>query len=515
MRISTETAVGFFIIIAAALFFYMSYQVGSFRFDRITYNTYYIYFNDVSGLAKKADIKIAGVKVGWVDSLELVNDGQQVKAVMMINKSYPLHADAYGIVRQEGFLGTKHLELMPGDPRQPTLPSGSMLVRPNRSPATVDEMMHQFSEIATNIQSIVSSLTGAIGGPDGERTMREMVRNLEETARHLASFTHRLDRVTRENEGNLQDILTNLQRAIPQLSENIQRNVDTVAHVLDRDFNRMATELERGMTPIRETVQKINDGKGILGQLVNDEQASEDLRFALGGIKTYFDKVDKLKIIFDIHTESMCGPIQGRLLTDEAKSYANIRIHTTEDYFYMVGLIGTRNGVVSRYDEKRNWFDGECHELIPDDLHLSDNKKLKYAQTRRYKVRTLDKMLFNVQFGKIFGNFAFRFGLFDSTGGVGMDIDIPFGIADLRWVTTFEAFDFSGVNRYYEEISDISRPHLKWLNRMFFTKNIYFTFGADDFISRNNKNAFFGVGIRFIDDDIKYLLSRVTIMAPT
>ncbi len=493
----------------------MSYQVGSFRFDRITYNTYIVYFNDVSGLAKKADVKIAGVKVGWVDSLELVNAGQQVKATLMVNKNYILHTDAYAIVRQEGFLGTKHLELIPGDPLQPTLPSGSMLVRPNRSPVTVDEMMHQFSEIATNIQSVVSSLSSALGGKEGERSLRDMVHRLEESAQHLSSFTGRMDRITRENEGNITTILSSLQQEIPQLSDTIRRNVETIGRAVDRDFNRIATELERGIEPLRETIEKINTGKGVMGQLINDEQTSEDLKFALGGIKNYFDKVDKLKIIFDIHTESMCGPIQGRLMTDEAKSYANIRIHTTEDYFYLVGLIGTRNGVVTRFDETRNWFNGDCHELIPDDLHLSDNKKLKYAQTRRYKVRTLDKMLFNVQFGKIFGNFAFRFGLFDSTGGIGMDIDIPFGVADLRWVTTFEAFDFSGINRYYEEISDMSRPHLKWLNRMFFTKNIYFTFGADDFISRNNKNAFFGIGIRFIDDDIKYLLSRVTIMAPT
>jgi hypothetical protein len=41
--------------------------------------------------------------------------------------------------------------------------------------------------------------------------------------------------------------------------------------------------------------------------------------------------------------------------------------------------------------------------------------------------------------------------------------------------------------------------------------NIYMTFGADDFISRRNANAFFGCGVRFGDDDIKYLASRIAI----
>jgi hypothetical protein len=40
-------------------------------------------------------------------------------------------------------------------------------------------------------------------------------------------------------------------------------------------------------------------------------------------------------------------------------------------------------------------------------------------------------------------------------------------------------------------------------------RNLYFAFGADDFISRHNANAFFGGGIRFGDDDLKYFFSSL------
>jgi hypothetical protein len=52
------------------------------------------------------------------------------------------------------------------------------------------------------------------------------------------------------------------------------------------------------------------------------------------------------------------------------------------------------------------------------------------------------------------------------------------------------------------------RPHLKWMNRIFFLNNLYFVFGADDFVSSTNANAFWGLGIRFGDDDMKYILSK-------
>ena len=42
-------------------------------------------------------------------------------------------------------------------------------------------------------------------------------------------------------------------------------------------------------------------------------------------------------------------------------------------------------------------------------------------------------------------------------------------------------------------------------------KNIYTTFGVDDLFSKNNANPFFGGGIRFNDDDLKYFLSSLPI----
>ena len=185
MRIKTETAVGLFIIIATLVFLYMSYQLGSFRFDKIKYNTFSVYFNDISGLSKKSDVKIAGVKVGWVDEVDLINESQQVKAIIMIDKKYQLYSDAHAVVRQEGLLGSKYLELNPGDPLLPTLSPGSMLTRPSIGPVAVDQMLRQFKGIASNLESVTESMRGAIGGPEGEEKLRSLVNNLQQATNDL------------------------------------------------------------------------------------------------------------------------------------------------------------------------------------------------------------------------------------------------------------------------------------------------------------------------------------------
>jgi phospholipid/cholesterol/gamma-HCH transport system substrate-binding protein len=521
LRIQTETAVGVFILIATAIFLYMSYQVGSFRFDRLRYNTYTVYFSDISGVSKKSDVKIAGVKVGWVDAVDLINEGQQVKATLMIDKKYVLYNNAHAIVRQEGLLGSKYLEIVSGDPLLSILPSGSMLTGPSRGPVPIDELLQQFKNIAGNVEEFTSSFKSALGGQEGEDKLKSLFGNLKDAAERFAAFAQSAEQMMRRNEGNvdmilsdMKTVLQDLKSEIPRLSSNLQQNFERISTVLDRDFNRVANQFENVGAPLGEIAHKISEGRGLLGQLINDEGTAQDLRVAANGIKDYFERINRLGIVFDIHTESMTNSFPQHCFQDN-RGYFLFRIHPSEDYFYLAGLTAAQSGLVERSDTFKKWYDvdNECrvNEMVPHHMDLDPNKRLKYAPVKRKVRRLYDRFLLNLQVGKIFGHVAFRGGLIDNTGGIAMDLDIPLTEKTFRWVSSLELFDVTGRQRFIDNNHSDDRPHFKWLNRLFFTRNMYFTFGADDFISRSNKSAFFGVGVRFADDDVKYLASRVSL----
>ena len=115
----------------------------------------------------------------------------------------------------------------------------------------------------------------------------------------------------------------------------------------------MAAQLDNVGRPIGDIACKINEGQGVLGQLVNDETTARDLRSAISGVKTYFNKIDRIALIFDIHTESMVGPYQHHCFNDN-KGYANLRIHPTEDYFYLAGLVSAQSGRIERVEKDDN-----------------------------------------------------------------------------------------------------------------------------------------------------------------
>jgi phospholipid/cholesterol/gamma-HCH transport system substrate-binding protein len=523
LQSKVETHVGIFVLVALGIFMYMGFQIGAFRFDRGNYSQYTLFFKDISGLGRKAEVKIAGVKVGWVEKISLhANNVLEAEADIMVQKDFVLHQNAYAMVRQDGLLGPKYIELVVGDPLLPRIEHGGVLTEPAVAPVNMDELLQKFKKIATNVESVTESLSGAIGGPQGEDQLKSIFDNFNNAAEKLASFSDVLERSFSRNEGHIDTFLEigeNIRRVADKLEKDVlpsfQESIEKVSESFDRDFGRVADQLTAtaqaleeaslqardGFSHITSVTSKIDEGKGLIGKLINEDETYRDLKVTMEGLKNYFAKINTLQIIFDGHGESMHRPAE-HYRYEDSKFYFDMRIYPDEDKFYMIELASSERGWRQQQERYFEYSDQKTGQPIdPDDLKLQDRDRLRMVYNRKDVLVTRNRMMFGFQFGKIYKDIALRFGLFENTGGLALDIDIPFRTDKFRWVTSLEAFDLAGWNRI-----DDRRPHLKWLNRMYFMRNIYFTFGADDFVSKHNASCFFGAGVRFGDDDVKYLL---------
>jgi phospholipid/cholesterol/gamma-HCH transport system substrate-binding protein len=187
---------------------------------------------------------------------------------------------------------------------------------------------------------------------------------------------------------------------------------------------------------------------------------------------------------------------------EDSKGYVDIRLYVQEPFFYLFQIASSEKGFLDRLETERTFFEPQTLERV--DLAEVPNRVVEKTHDL-YREKQLifrrNAIRFGFQFGTTYRMLTVRFGIFEGYAGIGFDVDFSLVSNKFRFISTFEAFDFNGFNR-----KDDRRPHLKWLNRLFFTQNIYFSIGADDFVSKKNANVFFGGGIRFGDDDIKYLL---------
>jgi phospholipid/cholesterol/gamma-HCH transport system substrate-binding protein len=514
--VKTETIVGLFVLGAVLILFYLSLSIGSLRLDRDRYHFYKAYFDDVGGLEVKDPVKVAGVDVGWVSDIRPPEDGKAM-VVFRVKKDHKLAQNAYAMVRQEGLLGAKYLELDPGDSSTGILPPGGALGAPAHAPASFNELINKFSDVATSFKAVASSLQSVVATREGEENLKTALRGLARASERIADFSEVLDRTLERNETNInrsienmENITRGLKRSIPQVTDDIhdvsqELTIHTLPSIRDMS-DKAAPALESlggasdqaryGFREVGQVMEKVNSGKGFVGKLINEDEPYNDLKKTIRSLSDYTGKMSSLDILVDMHSETM--------LNDwNSKGYFELKLRPTQDYFYTIQLVTDEKGTI--YREEDNY---ERRDLNGDPIAPPRAQDLyRYPDTLKTTKRKINDILFGFQFGKRFERLALRAGLFESTFGVGLDYYVPLATDKIHWITTLEAFDMKGFQRHPED----TRPHLKWLNKVYLMKHLYTSFGVDDFYSKSNQNFFVGGGIRFGDKDLKYLLPSLPI----
>ncbi|MCX6386138.1 MAG: MlaD family protein [Solirubrobacterales bacterium] len=88
-------------------------------------------FSQVGQLATEADVRISGVSVGKVKTIDLSPDGNSNVTIQLDGRYAPLPSNARAILRQKTLLGETYVELTPGSQTSPMLPDGGSLAKGN------------------------------------------------------------------------------------------------------------------------------------------------------------------------------------------------------------------------------------------------------------------------------------------------------------------------------------------------------------------------------------------------
>lgn len=496
--VSTEAKVGIFVMVAIALLGYMTLRLGNFQIGEPAGYNIWAVFDSASGLKVDAPVEMAGIAIGKVAGVGLYEGRARVN--LRINEDVTLPANVRALVRTRGVLGDKFVSIEGGSPGAPPLKDGQRLVQAS-VPADLDQVMSRIGQVAQDISAITSSLKLSLASPESQRNISESLANIKD-------LTSTLKVVIGDNQTKLDNIIANLDNFssnISQLSDDNRTALTQTIH----NFAKASANMDQTMRSLNSVLAKIDDGKGTLGQLVNNEQTVRDLNGTLASLRQVSDKINQGqgtlgRLVNDDSTidkidQALTGindyigqgdawhltvDYRGEYMfqNEALRSEVNVLLQPRPDKFYLLGVVsdptGRRREVLS--DTVTNTDGNESHVLV------------KQITTDK------DDLTFNAQIGKRFYDAVVRAGIFQSTGGFALDY-LLFD-DDLR--LTMEMFDFR---------TD-EKPHMKLRTDYRFLKYFYVSAGVDDVLSDQGNNTFFlGGGFFFDDNDLKFLLTK----APT
>jgi phospholipid/cholesterol/gamma-HCH transport system substrate-binding protein len=447
-------------------------------------------FESVAGLDDKSAVRVAGVRVGRVDGINL--EGQKARVTLLLERPVKLTEGTHAAIANMGLLGDKYVELQLGPEGGVELPPGATL--PGITPISFDQAMAKVEAIGDSIKKVTDSLTGATG----EGGFGDLIASITKTSDELRALIE-------ENRGQLGATIGNFEKFSATLSDQLPRLADQLERVLSQvegvvaenrgdlkdsmaNIKELTTRLQASADNLNAITGKIARGEGTIGKLVNDDKAHDELvstlesvKSGVGSLQETLGRMKKVSLGLSIESGYLTEPKDSRtefhldLLPNGAES----------EHFYRFGLVNDPRG---RSFEKRETVtvtfpDGHSETTVTD---------------KQTADKTRDSYTALVGFPASHG-LSLWAGLIESTGGVSAE----YRLTKAPIWFSLEAFAFSRPN-------DLD-PHLRLAGRWQFHRNLYLVGGYDDPLVKDFKSFYVGAGLRWTDDDLKYLLGSLPV----
>ena len=277
----TEIKIGIFgLCVLVILFFGIKFLKGSDIFQKE--NTYYAYYNDVSGMLVSGNVLVKGLRVGYVKEIEATNErADNFLVTFTCSSDIKIPQDSKITLFSADLLGSKALKLQLGTSSKiiedgDTLSSDRELGMLDNLGASVTPLMNNLDSILTSINKILNAQT--------QTSLQNTITNLETTTSKLSSISCDLDNLMTSEKTKLAKIIENTESITANFKENNEKLSNIIANVDNIVDSAAKANIGTTLIETGKSIEKLNTvlgviekGKGNVGLLINDEELYKSL----------------------------------------------------------------------------------------------------------------------------------------------------------------------------------------------------------------------------------------------
>jgi phospholipid/cholesterol/gamma-HCH transport system substrate-binding protein len=361
------------------------------------------------------------------------------------------------------------------------------------------------------VKQVTKSLSQVLGGEPGQQSLQQIVDNLvklsgsvEQTAARSGAELDVILRNVKSITGTLQEMTTGEERTLHEIVQNIQmitrdtRQVMSAARAFVGEvgvgvraevasLKQTLARLDNSLRNVEEVTEKVKNGEGTLGKLVSDERLGQRLGETVEDVADFTQRITQLQAEVSVRSDYLVNQAQ-------AKTFFGLKLIPKPDRYYLIELIDDPRGSIS--------------------TQIVQNNPPAAGQPVSQVQRTVSESLkFSAQFAKRFYFTTLRFGVIESTGGLGADFHFLKDHISLR----MDAFNFADEQLRY--------PRLRAALRLQAFDHLFVTAGIDDALNPrvrdlvsnrllSGRDFFFGGGLYFTDDDLKSIITVAGVPSP-
>lgn len=271
-----ELKVGILAIVAVALLIFgYNFLKGNNLFN--SSRVFYAVYDNVEGLSPSAPVTINGFQVGTVTSIDFINSGQLL-VTLNVNNDFQFSKKSVAQIYGGGLIGGKSMQIeldedyeqlaKSGDTLQSSVEEGLIELVNEKLTPLKDKISGAVVEVDTLLKSI-----NYILDKDTRNNLRGSIENLNETLASLNSSSSKIENIL---DNNTEQINTSIDK-FSETSNSLSVLSDSLSKI---EFNRIVQSADETLLNLNEISNKLNDGQGSLGKLLNDEQMYQNMENA-------------------------------------------------------------------------------------------------------------------------------------------------------------------------------------------------------------------------------------------
>jgi phospholipid/cholesterol/gamma-HCH transport system substrate-binding protein len=279
-------------------------------------------FADANGLREGSEVRLAGVRVGKVEKITLlqpsdVPNAPRVEVLMSIDSTIDgrpanerIRSDSTAQQGSPSLLGNEMLiNITPGSAVGSAVQENAIL--PSSSSNTVNDFATSGTDLAQRLSKLSDEISGIVKEvKDGKGTVGRLFSD-EALYNNLNATVREVEDVMKEvrsgkgsagkfiNDPALYNNANEIAIQLKAISDDLRAGRGTAGKLLTDDelytrINRTADRLDKSVDQVNAIIADVNAGKGTMGKLLKDEQLYNDARAAIARFNTTAERFDNL-----------------------------------------------------------------------------------------------------------------------------------------------------------------------------------------------------------------------------
>ncbi|WP_430468241.1 MlaD family protein [Winogradskyella ouciana] len=289
MKISREVKTAILVLSGIALFIYLfSFLMGEDIFENS--QTYYTEF-EYNALSSASPVTIKGNKIGKIEDIIYDFETGKTRVSFSVNPKLKFSKNSKIRLYQTGLMGGNALAII--DANDGELAKPGDFIASEVKPGIVSALEKDFSKVSNDLDSTIRSADtlmtnlNALVIDESEEGLKKTIAELNSTLKSFKNLSYSIQGVIKDNDERIASVLENFEKTSKDLSE-------LSAELKEVDLTKTVENLNKTLTGIQGVMASIDNNKGTLGKLLNDdglynnlEAASKEMQLLLLDIKLH------------------------------------------------------------------------------------------------------------------------------------------------------------------------------------------------------------------------------------